>query len=206
MMSGEVPVVPDCEYNEAMTEVWEDIWLHMRPRDTVSDLLHRYNVKCHELRRQSPSIPLLAVSLREVKLYIKKKQEQHGHAFSAGCLDSRSCDVIEGLASYLESTNKEAVIEGQGGEDERAARARSKVQELGLAPPKILPKGQKRCPVCRLARSTADSEGEKHKVRNNVIIFCPFGDSQEKRDAFEEESKAKKKRRDARYNAKRDFK
>ncbi|KAF4704351.1 hypothetical protein FOZ62_025622 [Perkinsus olseni] len=111
MMSGEVPVVPDCEYNEAMTEVWEDIWLHMRPRDTVSDLLHRYNVKCHELRRQSPSIPLLAVSLREVKLYIKKKQEQHGHAFSAGCLDSRSCDVIEGLASYLESTNKEVWLE-----------------------------------------------------------------------------------------------
>ncbi|KAF4667521.1 hypothetical protein FOL46_002501 [Perkinsus olseni] len=66
MMSGEVPVVPDCEYNEAMTEVWEDIWLHMKPRDTASDLLHRYNVKCHELRRQSPSIPLLAL-LSEIR-------------------------------------------------------------------------------------------------------------------------------------------
>ncbi|KAF4749393.1 hypothetical protein FOZ63_030684, partial [Perkinsus olseni] len=81
-----------------------------------------------------------------------------------------------------------------GVDPKRRARAEQSLEELGIIAPWELPKGEKRCPMCRMSRSTG------HIIKNNRVIYCQYADTDDVKKEAEEQMHEKKKARYARYN------
>ncbi|KAF4726328.1 hypothetical protein FOZ63_013634, partial [Perkinsus olseni] len=273
-LHGDTPTVA-CDYNTAMEKIWTSLWLSKEPSESHKDLMVKYNEFCESRRKANMAVPeeYLPVSIRDAKLFVKKKDKERAQPISQGCLDEKSRTAVSELPLVLASSEeavwsarerdnggkvfsipvprtetagtaqapgtgdqrnasksssgkdrptkrqrcrtcgdfigKDGHPRGQcpasgpskAAEDERTLRARAEVEKAKLEVPDSLPKGEKRCGLCRLSRGDG-----QHRVRYNVVIYCPYADPESVRVKFDEEVKAVKKAKHDRYNKRRKMK
>ncbi|KAF4750943.1 hypothetical protein FOZ62_006526, partial [Perkinsus olseni] len=258
-----------------MEKIWTSLWLSKEPSESHKDLMVKYNEFCESRRKANMAVPeeYLPVSIRDAKLFVKKKDKERAQPISQGCLDEKSRTAVSELPLVLASSEeavwsarerdnggkvfsipvprtetagtaqapgtgdqrnasksssgkdrptkrqrcrtcgdfigKDGHPRGQcpasgpskAAEDERTLRARAEVEKAKLEVPDSLPKGEKRCGLCRLSRGDG-----QHRVRYNVVIYCPYADPESVRVKFDEEVKAVKKAKHDRYNKRRKMK